>query len=70
MSTVSSIPGYLTPDEAAAVIGVDSSQVCRYCRDKTLPAKRVGRQWLIKREDAKNFERPKVGNPEFQKHNA
>lgn len=63
MSTVSSIPGYLTISEAAAIIGVDGSQVRRYCIDEKLPAVKVGQQWMIKRKDAENFERPPVGNP-------
>lgn len=65
---MSSIPGYLTTSEAADLIGIDHSQVCRYCQDGSLKATKVGNQWMIKREDAKKFERRPVGNPEFQKH--
>ena len=68
MSTVSTIPGYVTSDEAATIIGVDGSQVRRYCISGSLPAVKVGQQWLIKQEDAKKFKRPKVGNPNLQKH--
>lgn len=64
---MSSIPGYLTVTEAADVIGVDGSQVRRYCIDKKLAAVKVGQQWMIKRDDARKFERPPAGNPNFQK---
>lgn len=68
MDVVSSIPGYLTATEAAEEIGVDHSQVCRYCQDGSLKAIKVGNQWLIKREDARRFKRRPVGNPNLQKH--
>lgn len=67
MSTVSSTPGYLTVQEVADMIGVDGSQVRRYCIDGKLPAVKIGQQWMIKREDAKSFDRPPVGNPNFVK---
>lgn len=63
MATVSTIPDYLTVREAADIIGVDESQVRRYCLDSKLPAKKVGQVWLIKTDDAKNFVRPPMGNP-------
>lgn len=63
---MAAIPGYLTTAEAATVIGVDQSQVCRYINEEKLPAIRVGRSWLIKKQDASKFERPPVGNPNFQ----
>jgi excisionase family DNA binding protein len=63
MSAVSSIPGYLTVEEAADLIGVDGSQVRRYCIDKKLPAVKVGKAWLIKRRDVQRFKRPPMGNP-------
>lgn len=64
---MSSIPGYLTISEAAEVIGVDGSQVRRYCIDGKLPAVKVGKSWLIKREDVKKFDRPPMGNPNLIK---
>jgi len=67
MSTVSTIPGYLTAEEAAEIIGVHHSQVCRYCTDEKLRAIKVGNQWLIKESAARKFKRPPVGNPAFQK---
>lgn len=67
MSTVSSIPGYLTAYEVAEILEVDHSQVCRYCADGKLPAIKVGNQWMIRASDARKFKRPPVGNPTFQR---
>lgn len=64
---MSAIPGYVTAYEAADMLGIDHSQVCRYCADKRLPARKIGNQWMIKREDVKKFEKPQVGNPNFRK---
>jgi excisionase family DNA binding protein len=64
---MSSIPGYLTAAEAALIIGVDESQVRRYCISGALKAVKVGQQWMIRHSDAEKFERPPVGNPNFQK---
>ncbi len=63
---MSTIPGFVTAQEAADELGVAHSQVCRYCIDKKLPARKVGNQWLIKASDLKKFKRPPVGNPAFQ----
>lgn len=63
MSTVSSIPDYLTVSEAVRLIGVDPSQVRRYCIDGKLPAVKIGQQWMIRESDAESFKRPPVGNP-------
>lgn len=67
MSTVSSIPGYLSADEAAKIIGVDHSQVCRYCQDGRLPARKIGNYWMIREADVKKFKRPPIGNPNLLK---
>ena len=61
------IPGYYTVDEAAAVIGVNRSQVSRYISNKKLPVKRVGQSILIEQSAVHNFERPPRGNPAFRK---
>lgn len=63
MNKMSSIKGYLTITEAADLIGVDGSQVRRYCLRGILPAVKIGRAWLIKDCDVRRFERPPVGNP-------
>jgi len=68
---MSIIPGYLTAEEAAKVIGVDRSQITRYCKDPDpkyrLAGIKLGNQWLIKPADAKNFKPRPRGNPTFQK---
>ncbi|MGE3639502.1 MAG: helix-turn-helix domain-containing protein [Pirellulales bacterium] len=64
---MSAIPGYLTASEAAELIGIDHSQVCRYCQDGRLKATKVGNQWMIKRDDARKFQPHPVGNPTFRK---
>jgi excisionase family DNA binding protein len=70
MQTVSSVPGYLTINEAAEFLGIDPSQVRRYClgdAQAKLPAIKVGNLWLIKKSDLYKFHKPRVGNPTFKK---
>ena len=67
---MSEIPGFMTPTEAAAAIGVSHAQVTRYVADERLPCKRIGRQILIPTDAVAAFERPAVGNPNFQKKGA
>ena len=62
---MSAIPGFLTAEEAAVVIGVSHAQVTRYVKDGKLPAKKVGQVILIDETDAKSFCRPPRGNPNF-----
>lgn len=60
------LPGYVTSEQAAELIGVSQEQVLRYFRGTglaRLPAVRIGRSWLVKLEDVRNFERPPMGNP-------
>ena len=63
---MSAIAGFLTPAEAAAVIGVSYEQVTRYVNDEKLPSSRIGRQILIPEKAVKMFKRPPKGNPNFQ----
>lgn len=62
---MSAITGFLTPAEAAEVIGVSYEQVTRYVNNELLPAQRVGRQMLIPEKAVKAFKRPPKGNPNF-----
>jgi excisionase family DNA binding protein len=65
----SPIRGWLTAEDAAKILGLDYSLVCRYCRRRKLKAKQVGRQWWIKVRDFERFAakpRP-VGNPTFRR---
>lgn len=63
---MSAISGFLTPSEAAAIIGVSYEQVTRYVNQELLPAERIGRQMLIPEKAVKAFKRPPKGNPNFQ----
>ena len=45
----------LSVAEAAAVIGIDGSQVRRYCRSGKLPASQISGTWVIRRADAEAF---------------
>lgn len=65
----SPIPGWFTPDDAADILGIHPDLVRRYCRDKKLKAKPIGRYWFIKEGDLTAFAskpRPR-GNPTFQR---
>ncbi len=66
MSNMSQIPGYLTLEEAADVIGVSHAQASRYVADDILEHSKVGSQYLIPEDAAKNFVRPQRGNPAFR----
>ena len=69
-----SLPGYYTPAEAAAVLGVSRSMITRYAQAhdpaKRLPAKRVGRQLFFEQADVHRFSRTPVGNPNFRSQTA
>ena len=46
----------LNPEQAAAIIGIASSGVRRFCRRGDLPAVAIGRRaWAIRRCDAERF---------------
>ena len=68
MSTMSTIPGYVTPGEAAGIIGRSHSSICRYVRDKLFSdVIHVGPQVLIAEKEVLRFEPPPRGNPLLQK---
>ncbi|MFC1961139.1 helix-turn-helix domain-containing protein [Chloroflexota bacterium] len=54
---------YVRTIVAAEVLEVDAATVARYIRDGKLPAIKIGKTWLIKREDVAEFQLPKPGNP-------
>ena len=61
------LPGFVTADDFAEMVGKDSSLIRRYCRLGTIAARRAGLVWLIPEPEVerfKNSERP-VGNPNF-----
>lgn len=61
------LPGYYTISEAAKVLAKSEEMVCRYIRLKQLPARTVGKQWLIEQTDVHDFVPPPRGNPNFRK---
>jgi len=63
---MSSLKGYLTAAEVAEMKDLDHSQICRYCQRGDLPAIKVGNQWFIRESDARNFDPPPRGNPNFR----
>lgn len=63
------LPGFLNSTEAAEYLGLTDGLVRRYCRAGKIDAKRVGRNWVIRKVELKKFKkqpRP-VGNPAFRK---
>jgi excisionase family DNA binding protein len=50
----------VTPDEAAAVMGVTPRTVRRRCERGELDAQKKGRQWLIRREEIEDHSRRAV----------
>lgn len=54
---------YVTPHEAAHMLGVTYWSVIGYIRADKLPVIAIGRSYLIKRIDVQRFIRGKVGRP-------
>lgn len=66
MSTVSSVKDRITAYQAAEIMEMDHSQVCRYCQSGRLPAEKFGAAWMIRPIDARRFKRNPPGNPNFR----
>lgn len=62
---MSTLPGIVTVYEAAEMLEVSHAQAARYVRGGSLPATKIGNQWVIKEQDVKNFKKPAVGNPKW-----
>jgi excisionase family DNA binding protein len=45
------IESYLTVEEVAAALRIHETTVTRWLKEKKLPARKVGRRWLIAKED-------------------
>jgi len=58
-----------TSAEAAEVLGLDISLVCRYCRTGKIKATKAGRDWIITPTALREFQKiPRhPGNPSFRK---
>lgn len=58
----------LTTIDAASMLGLTRHQVAALCRAGTIPAQRLGRDYLISPADlAKAKSRPRVGRPATKK---
>lgn len=64
---MSNVAGYVTPEEAAAILGVSHAQACRYARENQIPSIRLGQAYLMKEEDVRAFQRRPRGNPNLLK---
>lgn len=53
---------HLTTQQAGDLLGVSAQRVLALIRDGRLPATKVGRDWLIARQDLENFEKRPQGN--------
>lgn len=60
----------LTTAQAAAVIGVSQKMVQSLIKRGRLPAEKIGRIWVVRREDAERHERGKGGRPQKQQGQA
>ena len=49
-------PGYIESDKAANMLGVSKSRLYDYIREKRFPARRVGRSYIMRVEDIKQFQ--------------
>lgn len=70
MSMATNIPGMMTVDEAAPVIGICNSLVSRYCKEgRFKDTRRVGPMWLIPEDEVFRFKETERlrGNPMFRK---
>lgn len=47
---INELPTLLTPKEVAALTGMNAENIRRMCASSTLPAYKVGKQWLISRD--------------------
>lgn len=61
------IPNIVSAAEAAELLQIDKSLVCRYCRSGKIKAERFGvlKQWFIKKSELKKFKPNPRGNPTF-----
>lgn len=58
-------PNVVSASEAARLLQIDKSLICRYCREGRIKAERFGEnnQWFIHKTDLFRFKRNPVGNP-------
>lgn len=63
-------PKYLTVEQAAAVIQMSPAFVRRRCKEKKLPAVKLGRDWRIRPADLDAFMQPERVLPETPRKKA
>lgn len=69
MSTVE-LGNLVSVSEAAAILAArgisrTASAIKGYCQRELLPAKKIGKTWMIDRESLSEFDPPPQGNPTF-----
>ena len=58
----------LTTAQTAEIAGLHQATIRRLCASGLLPARRVGRAWVIRRQDIARLEtRPRVGRPQKER---
>lgn len=57
------LDGYITTGEAAVALGLSVQRTVALCREKKLPATKVGQAYFIKIEDLAMAENRKPGRP-------
>lgn len=58
------MPEYISTKEAADILEISASRVLKLIKANRLPAKKLGRDWLIDPDDLKLVKVRKVGYPE------
>ena len=59
--------GQLTSTAAAAELGVSDSRIRQLIREGRLPAKKLGRDWVVEEKDLKRLKNRKTGRPAKKK---
>lgn len=59
--TICAMAQLLTTQEVARQLGVAKRTVQNWCKDGSLPATKVGRDWLVQESDMKSFSPPTKG---------
>ena len=57
------VPGYISTDQAAKILGISKQRVYQYIEEKRLPAFRVGNVILLQTEAVKQFKPNITGRP-------
>lgn len=67
MATMSDV---YTSNEAGKILGILGATVRQYCLSGRIRATKVGRDWIIEKQEIQRFQAipRKVGNPQFRKN--